>query len=51
VGNFEELLPYFVGWGTRVEVSGLLMAFAVEQDSDDDDVPFIPKGTDGRALR
>jgi hypothetical protein len=50
VGNFEELEPYFPMWRKLECREGLLIIFAVEQDSVDANVPRIPKGTNGRAL-
>jgi len=51
VGNFEELEPYFDLWKALRCDEGLLAIMAVEHDDVSKDVPRIPKGTNGRALR
>lgn len=51
VGNFEELEPYFDVWKPLRCDEGLLAIMAVEHDDVSKDVPRIPKGTNGRALR
>lgn len=50
VGNYEELRPYFPVWQNIPIEKGLLMLITIEHDSVDRSVPFISKGTDGRAL-
>jgi hypothetical protein len=50
VGNFPELEPYFPLWRTIEVDQGLLGIIAIEHDAVSEDVPRIPKGTDGRAL-
>jgi hypothetical protein len=50
VGNFPELEPYFPVW-THLSLDGALGVIEVEHDETSNSVPFIPKGTDGRALR
>lgn len=51
VGNFAEIEPYFPLWRSLNLRTGLLVVIAVEHDAVSRDVPRIPKGTDGRALR
>jgi hypothetical protein len=51
IGNFEELAPYFPLWKAVPINNGFLSVIAVEHDGLDSNVPHIPKGTDGRALR
>lgn len=51
VGNFAEIEPYLELWKTLCIKSGFLGIIVVEQDHVSKDVPRIPKGTDGRALR
>ena len=53
IGNYQELEPYFPLWRSLSShiSNGVLMVVEVEYDSTSDKVPFIPKGTDGRALR
>lgn len=50
LGNYTELEPYFPLWA-HVIANGSLWVFAIEHDAEDNSVPLIPKGTDGRALR
>ena len=50
VGNFRELSPYFPLWKSLTIEAGLLLVIAIEHDAVSDNVPRIPKGTDGRAL-
>lgn len=50
VGNYEELRPYFLVWKNIPVEHGFLLIIAVEHDAIDSSVPFIQKGTDGRAL-
>lgn len=49
IGNFEELRPYFPVWRSSKCDPGFLIVIAVEHDEIGTTVPFIPKGTDGRA--
>lgn len=51
VGNVEELRPYFPLWKATPSEAGLLEIIVVEHDAESTNAPFIPKGTDGRALR
>lgn len=53
VGNYQELEPYFPLWRSlSAHISnGVLMVVEVEHDCISDEAAFIPKGTDGRALR
>lgn len=53
IGNYQELEPYFPLWRSLSShiSNGVLMVVEVEYDSKSDEVPFISKGTDGRALR
>ena len=51
VGNFEELEPYFDLWKALKADEGLLAIMVVEHDEVSKNVPRIPKGTNGRALR
>jgi hypothetical protein len=55
VGNYSEIQPYFPVWeclGNSGQISdGVLVVIEVEHDALSDAVPWIPKGTDGRALR
>jgi hypothetical protein len=51
VGNFEELEPYFAFWARYPVTEGVLRIYGVEHDELDAAVPYIPKGTDGRARR
>lgn len=51
IGNFPEIRPYLPlwrKWETLASPSYLAL-LAVEQNSESDQVPRIPKGTDGRA--
>jgi hypothetical protein len=50
VGNLNELAPYFPMWKALQCDEGFLAVIAVEHDQAGDDVPRIPKGTNGRAL-
>jgi hypothetical protein len=50
IGNYEELEPYFDVWRSVLIRDGLLAIFVIEHDQEDNNVPKIPKGTDGRAL-
>lgn len=54
IGNSPELEPYAKLWGQFKELTDkpyYLGIVVVEHDAESPDVPFIPKGTDGRALR
>lgn len=51
IGNFNEIEPYFPLWRTVPVKEGILAVIEVEHDGNSLDVPHIPKGTDGRALR
>lgn len=51
VGNFPEMEPYFPLWQAVGIKEGYLAAIQIEHDAESLDVPKIPKGTDGRALR
>ena len=51
VGNFPEMAPYFPLWQAVGIKEGYLAVIQIEHDSESFDVPKIPKGTDGRALR
>lgn len=50
IGNYEELEPYFPVWCRIPVVEALVMVIAIEQEAEDERVPLITKGTDGRAL-
>lgn len=50
IGNYAEIEPYFPIWkGLNVD-KGVLGVIEVEHDCISEQVPKIPKGTDGRAL-
>jgi Restriction endonuclease BamHI len=51
VGNYREIEPYFPVWQNLQVDEGVLMVIEVEHDGTSNQVPFIPKGTDGRALK
>jgi hypothetical protein len=51
IGNIGELEPYFSLWRDLTGIDGALRILVVEHDAESFDVPKIPKGTDGRALR
>ncbi len=51
IGNFPELEPYLPLWSSIKCLNGFLQIIVVEQDGISKEVPLIPKGTDGRALR
>lgn len=51
IGNIGELEPYFPLWRNLTGIDGALRIIVVEHDAESFDVPKIPKGTDGRALR
>ena len=50
-GNWDELAPYLDLWQSIPIRNGVLEIVVVEYDAVSTDVPRIPKGTDGRALR
>jgi hypothetical protein len=50
IGNFEELSPYFELWRSLHAKNGVLAIIAIEHDGTIDDIPRIPKGTNGRAI-
>jgi hypothetical protein len=51
IGNIGELRPYFPLWENLSGITGALRIIVVEHDATSFDVPKIPKGTDGRAIR
>ena len=51
IGNIGELEPYFGLWRNLTGINGALRVVVVEHDAESFNVPKIPKGTDGRALR
>lgn len=51
IGSIGELKPYFPLWRNRTGVAGALRIIVVAHDAESFDVPKIPKGADGRALR
>ena len=51
VGNISELEPYLDLWCSIPSKEGVLEVIVVEHDAESTNVPRIPKGTDGRALR
>lgn len=53
VGNIGELRPYFRLWDDAklYNDEGVLRIYVVEHDAESFDVPRIPKGQDGNALR
>lgn len=51
IGNFQELEPYFPVWKSiDTNKRGVLTVIEVSHDRVCHNVPFIKKGTDGRAL-
>lgn len=50
IGNFRELSPYFPLWESIQAPSGSLIVISVEHDGESDQVPRIPKMTDGLHL-
>lgn len=50
IGNIQEIKPYFELWKAVPCRNGVLEIVVIEQDAVSEDVPRIPKGTDGRAL-
>lgn len=50
IGNFPEIEPYFELWRSLKVDEGFLGVMAIEHDGVSDQVPRIPKGTDGRSL-
>jgi hypothetical protein len=51
VGNYKEIEPYFPLWQSLPIRNGVLCVIAVEHDNVSQNVPRIPKGTDGRSLQ
>lgn len=51
IGNYAELEPYLELWKSIPCDTGVLEIIAIEHDETSTDVPRIPKGTSGRALR
>jgi hypothetical protein len=51
IGNYPEIEPYFPLWRALKVDEGLLLIIAIEHDGVSQQVPRIPKGTDGRALQ
>lgn len=51
IGNVYELRSYVEHWQSVRVATGYLGIWAVEHDAESLDVPRVPKGTDGRALR
>ena len=51
IGNWDEIAPYLDLWKSIPIRNGVLEIVVVEHDATSTDVPRIPKGTDGRALR
>jgi len=49
IGNYRELEPYLNLWKSVPCKSGVLEIVVIEHDAESNDVPKIPKGTDGRA--
>jgi hypothetical protein len=50
VGRLEEIEPYFPLWAGLPTPEGVLAVVAVEHDALSQNVPRIPKGTNGRAV-
>lgn len=50
VGRLEEIEPYFPLWASLHADEGVLAVISVEHDAVSQDVPRIPKGTNGRAV-
>jgi hypothetical protein len=50
IGNIQEIKPYFALWKSVPCRESVLEIVVIEQDAVSNDVPRIPKGTDGRAL-
>lgn len=50
IGNYAEIAPYFPVWEKLDLNQGYLGVIEIEHDDESDNVPFIPKGTDGMAL-
>lgn len=51
IANYQELAPYIAFWSAIACSDGVLEIVVIEQDAMSDQVPLIPKGTDGRALK
>ncbi len=50
IGNYPEIEPYFDLWRSLKVDEGFLAVIAIEHDAVSNQVPRIPKGTDGRSL-
>lgn len=50
IGNIGELRPYLPLWSAATVPDAALRIYVAEHDALSDQVPHIPKGTDGRAL-
>ena len=50
IGNLEEIAPYFPEWRSVRWDDGVLHVVGVEHDGVSEEVPRIPKGTNGRSL-
>jgi hypothetical protein len=50
IGNIRELEPYFRLWRSIPCRQGVLEIVVIEHEATSENVPKIPKGTDGRAL-
>jgi hypothetical protein len=50
IGNWAEIEPYFPVWRSVRWNNGVLVVVGVEHDGVSEDVPRIPKGTNGRSL-
>jgi hypothetical protein len=51
VGNYDEFAPYFILYRNLQFDKGLLAVIVVEHDETSEEVPLIPKGKDGNAIR
>ncbi len=51
IGNFKELAPYFPVYRRLAAIDGVLLVIAVSHDRTAENVPLIPKGTDGHSLK
>ena len=50
VGNFSEIEPYLLIWQKLPVDNGYISIIEIEYDAENDKIPKIEKGTDGRAL-
>jgi hypothetical protein len=50
VGNFEEIEPYFMMWGSLIN-TGIIGAYSISHDGTSPEVDLIPKGKDGNAKK